>query len=157
MAKQSGKKKTFNYNLETILRIREIHEKQQQEKFATAQLKHQQERKKEKELKDMQEKKYDELRDSIDRGATLDFSDLVLRRLHLEKVAKDVEAQEKVRKKAYKKREQERNTLVEKVKDKKVIEKDKENKRADWQKEVKKEETKFIDDIATSRFSRQSD
>jgi len=150
---QSGKKKKFTYNLETILKVREIYKKQQEEKFSLAQTKLQEERRKEKEIKSFQQKKYNELRESIDGGATLNFSDLLLRKTHLEKLAADVKEQEKIRQKAAKRKERERRTLVEKMKDQKVMEKDKHNKLLKWQKNVRKEETKFLDDLSSGQFN----
>ncbi|MFH1429405.1 MAG: hypothetical protein ABIH39_06645, partial [Candidatus Margulisiibacteriota bacterium] len=77
------------------------------------------------------------------------------RRSHLVKVKEDVDEQEQIRNRAEKIREEQRLKLEEKMKERKVIEKDRENRKDDWKKLMNDEEMKFLDDIATTRYNKK--
>ena len=81
---------------------------------------------------------------------------ILRRRSHLVKVKEDVDEQEQKRVDAEKIREEQRVKLVEKVKDRQIIEKNKANSKEDWKAMMNLEETKFMDDIATSSFNRKA-
>ena len=155
MSQESGKKKKFSYKLNTVLKAREIHKKKQQEKLSLAKKKLKKEEEKEASLKEFQSKKYQELRDTLDKGKTLDFSTLILRKTHLSKVAKEVEEQEDKRKKAAKTKAKEQDVLLEKMQEEEMIKKDKERRHQLWKQAVKKEDVKKIDDISTNRYNRK--
>ncbi len=153
---QPKKSKRFKYNLEAVLKVRDIREKQEQEKFMTAEKQYLEEQKKEEEIKEFQSQKYKELRTIIEPGAKIsNFQEVLMRNTHLGIVKTQVEEQEKVKLEAERIKEEKRELLLKAVRDKKIIEKDKENKRDGWKKVMDKEAGKFLDDIATIGFSRK--
>ncbi|MFC1754201.1 flagellar export protein FliJ [Thermoproteota archaeon] len=150
------KSRRFQYNLETVLKYRDIREKQERDKFNEALRKLEEEKRKEHEIKEYQNSKYNELTDIM--SAKQKFTDIqavMNRKVHLEVVKEQVIEQVERRKDADKKKEEQRDHLITAVKEKKVIEKNKERKRDEWRRFMNKEETKFLDDISTSSFSRQ--
>jgi flagellar protein FliJ len=150
------KSKRFNYNLESVLKVRDIREKQEQEKFLAAEQKFMEEERKEEEIKSFQNQKYRELRTLMEPGAKIsDFQEVLMRNSHLDIVKTQVEEQERAKKEAEKLKEAQRETLIKAVKDRKIMEKDKENKKESWRKVMDKEQGKFLDDIATIGFSRK--
>jgi flagellar export protein FliJ len=150
------KSKQFLYRLQAVLKVREIREEQEKEKLREAERKLVEEKKKEEEIKDFQNEKYSELREIMtgEQGNT-DLQELMLRRAHLEVVKEQVIQQEKVREDAEQKKEEQRESVVEAVKDKKIMETDKENKRVEWKKMMDKEESKFLDDISSVAYSKK--
>ncbi|MFC1517664.1 flagellar export protein FliJ [Candidatus Margulisiibacteriota bacterium] len=146
------KKGRFKYNLETVLKVRNIREKLEKEKFAKAQKEFQKELKKEEEIKDFQSTKQTEQKSALS-GKISDFSRILQGHFHLGKVKKDVEKQEKSRLEAEQKKEEQREKLIKSIMDRKIMDKDKEKKVDSWRKLMNKEETKFLDDISTSRYS----
>lgn len=153
MAKEPKKGK-FNYGLDSVLKVREIFEKQQKAVFAEKERILNEEKQKEEELKNWQDQMNTELRNSMI-GEIKDFGTILRRRSHLVKVKEDVETQEDIRVKAEKIREEQREKLELKMKERKVIEKDKDNKKEDWRKFMDKDEGKFLDDIANSHHGRK--
>ena len=149
MPKKPTKSKRFKYNLNAVLKIRKIRENQEQEKFAEAKKKAEEEKRKEEELKYRQNAEYDELRHRMSTGQVGDVGDIMRRKAHLETLKVKVDDQIKVREEAEEKREEQREVLVSAVKDRKIMERDKEKKRVVWKKFMDKEEAKFLDDIAT--------
>jgi len=148
------KKGKFRYQLDPVLKVREIMEKKQKEALAEKERLFNEEKKKEQELKDMQMQLNGTLRDALV-GEIRDFGSILRQRSFLVKVKKDVSEQEVKREKAEEEKEEQREKLVEKVKERQVIEKDKDNKKKMWKKVMDLEETKFLDDIATSQYSRK--
>ena len=66
-----------------------------------------------------------------------------------------IEEQEKKVIEAEKNRDDQRLVLIEAVKDKKIIEKDKEKQRGLWKALMKKEDAKFMDEISSIGFVRK--
>ncbi len=149
------KSKRFEYQLESVLKVRHIYENQQKEKFKEAKAKQEEEEQKEKELKDFQNEKYGELRTKLGAGQTIDFQEVQQRKGHLDVVKKQVEDQKVVVDKAQEKTEEERVELVKKVQDRRIMEINKEEKRDEWRKIMVKEDNKFLDEIATISFARK--
>jgi len=150
------KSKRFNYNLESVLRVREIHEKQEQEKFLEATKRFEDEEKKEHEIKDFQSKKYHELRTIMDAGSKIsDFQQILMRKTHLDIVKEQVDEQTRVKDEAERLKEDQRLNLVKAVVQKKIIDKDKSKKKEVWRKLMDKEQGKFLDEIATIGFVRK--
>jgi hypothetical protein len=150
------KSKRFNYSLQTVLKVREIREKQEQEKFKEAEKVLQEEIKKEKEIKDFQNAKYNELTNIMSgKDGHTDLQNVIMRKSHLEVVKEQVLQQEKVKEEAEEKKEDQRKNVVKAVKDTKIIEKDKENKRKVWKKIMDKEEGKFLDDISAVAYEKK--
>jgi flagellar protein FliJ len=153
MAKQIKKGK-FKYNLKAVLKVREIRERQEKEKFAETQRKLEEEKKKEERMIKEHLDAQTELRGNLDKGKQINFSRVFLMTHHVKQLKENAEIQKKVKIEADKRNEDQRHKLIEKIKEKKVIEKDKQNKFKKWEKIMDKEETNFLDDISTSKFCR---
>lgn len=157
MSSKPEKSKRFKYNLKTLLKVREIHEKQEEEKFSQAQKKLQEEERKEREIKRFQNEKYSELRQRMEPGQKIsNFQEILMRKSHLEIVKEQVEEQIQKREDAERMKEQQRLALAKAAMERKVIEKDKEKKKTLWKKFMNKEEEKFIDDLSTIAFVRKN-
>ena len=149
------KSSKFIYRLKSVLKYREIREKQEQEKFDEAKRKLAEEEKREAELKRLEEAEYVTLRDKLSGHEVFNFQDIQLRERHLEVTKQKLTDQTKVREEAEEKKEEQREELVKSVKDKKIIERDQEKKKLEWRELMKKEEMKFLDEIASTGFFRQ--
>ncbi len=155
---QAPKKGRFKYNLETVLKVKKIFEKQEQEKFAAAQRKADEEKRKEEAMRRFENEKLDELRAKFESGQTIsNFGEILLRRSHLDKVKKEVVKQVKVKKEAETQMEQQRKELERAMKERKVFEKDKDHKKDAWKKVMDKDESDFLDEIATQRHVRKDE
>jgi len=143
----------FRYNLATVLKVRNIREKLEKEKFAVAQKEYKKELKKEEEIKEFQSEKLNEQKKALS-GKISNFNRILQGHFHLGKVKKDVETQEQKRLEAEQKKEEQREKLMKAIIDRKIMDKDKDHKKVAWVKLMNKEETKFLDDISTSRFTR---
>ena len=130
MAKPPKKGKRFRYNLAAVLKYREIREQQEQEKFVEKQKEFQEEKKKEEEIKAFQAEKYVELREELSGGQTIDFHQVQVRKGHLEVLKDEVIEQEKKREDSEEAMEEQRDVLVQSVKERKVLDKDKEKERS---------------------------
>jgi len=92
----------------------------------------------------------------IDEGKTIDFQRLMMRKAHLEQLKGKIVEQVQVREDAEEEKNLQREALVQAMKDKKILEEDKEKKRGLWKKVMKKEEMKFLDEIASIAFSKRA-
>ena len=81
--KKPKKSAKFDYNLKSILKVKEIRENQEKEKLVEATKKEEEEKKKEQELKEEQVQKYLELTADIQEGATLNFQQIELKNIIL--------------------------------------------------------------------------
>jgi len=153
MRKQK-KSKAFKYNLRTVLKVREIFEKQEQEKYVRAQKEYEKEQEKEQDLKDRKTVHENELANRLI-GEVKNFNSVMARHHHLKKVKIDVDKQVEVREESELKKEEQQKRLVQAVKDRKILEKDKDNKRKEWKKIMNREEIKFLSDIANTTFARR--
>ena len=151
---KAKKSKTFVYQLETVLKVRGIREKQEQEKFQKAEEKLKEEIKKEEELKKVQIEAYTELNHLMSSYELPDMNVIKIRKIHLERLDTQVKEQAEKRKEAEKERDQQREALNQAVKERKIIEKDKEKTRDKWRKIMDKEDLKFMDDLAGIRFNK---
>lgn len=147
------KSKRFEYNLKTVLKVRNIFERIEKEKFAEAQRKYLEELKKEEEMHEYERQQQLQLRNKLT-GQIEDFASVLHRQQFLKKYKQDVIAQENKTKEADQRKEEQRERLIKAIKDRKILDKDKEHKREAWQKLMNREETKFLDDISTTRFYR---
>lgn len=155
MAREIKPGKKFKYSLENVLKVKEIREKREQEKFAQRQKEYYEEKMKEKQIQD--EKKYqsEEFKKLVSKGVIQDFGNVLARRQHLiilkealdQQIEKVIEASQRL--------EKQREKLLEAMKERKIIEKDKENKKKQYDEVMKQYEIKFLDEIATLRFSRE--
>jgi len=152
--KKPKKSKRFLYNLQTLLKVKDIRERQEQDKFNEATKQLLEEEKKEKEIKEYQAQKYEELRDLMS-GQIPNLQTITNRQFHLETLKTKVEEQIQKRIQAEEAKEAQRQILVQASREKKVIEKDKEKKKISWKKLMDKEDSKFLDDISSIRFDRK--
>lgn len=155
MAKKPKKGK-FKYNLQSVLKVREIKETQEKEKFADAQKKLEEEIKKEEEVKNKYSHAQNALVDEFE-GESIDFTHVFLRQNQIENLKVEVDEQKKATVRAEEAKERQRNYLVEALKDRQIIEKDREHKKSDWLAFMKSEENKFLDEIASIRFIRNKE
>ena len=149
--RKAKKSNRFEYNLRTVLKVRNIFERIEKEKFAEAQRKYLEELKKEEEMHEYERQQQVQLRNKLT-GQIEDFASVMHRHQFLGKYKEDVVAQENKTKEADQRKEEQRERLIKAIKDRKIIDKDKEHKKEAWVKLMNREETKFLDDISTTRF-----
>lgn len=142
----------FKYGLDAVLKVREIKEIKEQEKFADKQRTYLTEKEKEEALKEQERTRKNELKKMIGGGPIPDFANVLRRQAHLGVLKQDVNKQIQQVIEAQKKLEEQRENLIHSMKDRKIIETDKENRLEDYNKMMKELESKFMDEIATERF-----
>lgn len=152
MTKPPKKSKRFQYNLESALNFRELRETQEQDKFNKAEQKYMEELGKEERMKNQERAENAGLVSEISEGKTIDFQQVMMRKAHLEQLKGEIIEQVEFRETAEKDKEDQREVLVQAMKDKKILEEDKEKKREMWKNIMKKEEMKFLDEIASIAF-----
>ena len=154
---KAEKSKRFKYSLETLLKVRTIREKQAQERFQKAEIEYKKELLELERQKKFQTEKYEELRDIMSGKTPLtDVQMVVLRKAHLDTLKEKVIQQEEKTKAAEEKKEKMRLELITTVRNRKIIEKDKQKTRDSWRKIMNKEDNKFLDDIAVIGFENKS-
>ena len=156
MARPPKKSKRFEYNLESALKFRDLRENQAKDAFNEAERKYKEELNKEEALKAQEASEHQGLLAEISEGKTLDFQQILMRKAHLETLKVKITEQVQVRVEAEKEKQEKHEALIQAMKDKKILEEDKEKKREQWKALMKKEELKFLDEIATIGFVRQS-
>ena len=144
----------FKYTLETVLRVRGIKERREKEKFADKQKEYLTEKEKEELLEEEKKEKEGELKHIIKKGPISQFEKVLRRHAHLGVLKKDIDEQIEKVIDASKRLEDQRSKLIESMKDRKIIEKDKGHKLDDYDDMMKNLEIKFLDEIATQRFKR---
>ncbi len=150
---KAKKAKRFRYQLETVLKVRNIRERQAQEAFQSAERAYLEAVEKEKKIKAYEQEKYTELRDIMSGKTTVtDVQMVVIRKAHLDRVHDDVLQHESATKEAEQTKEARRDDLIAAVKNRKIIEKDRAKTRESWRKIMDKEDGKFLDDIAVIGF-----
>jgi flagellar protein FliJ len=145
----------FKYTLETVLKVRGIKERKEKERFAEKQTEYNVEKQKEEKLEEEKVEKESELKHIIKKGPISEFEKVLRRHAHLGVLKKDIDVQIEKVIEASQKLEQQRSKLVDAMKDRKVIEKNKEHKLDDYKEMMKDLEIKFLDEIATQRFRRK--
>lgn len=154
MAKpQPGKK--FKYGLGTVLKVREIREKKEQEKFAEKNREYLTEKEKEDQIEQEKKGKEEELRGVFRNGEISDFAKVLRRKSHLDVLKDDLDKQIEKVIEASKLLEEQRAKLIISMKDKKIMEKHKEKKFEEYNKIMLDLEVKFLDEIATERFKHE--
>ena len=156
MAKPKPGKK-FKYDLETVLKVRGIREKKEQEKFAEKKREYMTEKEKEEAIEREKKGKEEELRRVFRRGPISDFEKVMRRRSHLEVLRDDLDEQVEKVIEASKNLEEQRARLVESMKEKQIMEKHKERKFDEYKKIMQDLELKFMDEIATERFKHEKE
>jgi len=147
--------KRFKYDLDTVLKVRGIREKKEQEKFALKKRDYLNEKEKEDEIATQKQGKEEELRGVFKRGPISDFDKVMRRRAHLDVLKDDLDAQVEKVIEASRLLEEQRARLVESMKDKKIMEKHRERKLDEYNKLMLNLEMKFMDEIATQRFKHE--
>jgi flagellar FliJ protein len=144
----------FKYPLETVLRVRGIKETKEKEKFAEKQREYLTEKQKEELLEEEKREKEGELKHIIKKGPISQFEKVMRRHAHLGVLRKDIDEQIEKVIDASKRLETQRSKLIEAMKDRKIIEKNKEHRVDEYDQMMKDLEIKFLDEIATQRFKR---
>lgn len=153
MPKQK-KSKRYKYRLESVLKVRNIREALQKEEVAKAQKALEEERRKEALIIEEQNQEHSHILDIYNGVKPFDFTEIQLRKYHLEVLEEKLIEQKKKTIKAEERKKEEDKKLIKAVKDRKILDKDKEKKRIEWKKMMDKEESKFLDDISVTRFFR---
>ncbi|KAF0133465.1 MAG: flagellar FliJ protein [Candidatus Saganbacteria bacterium] len=151
MAKEIKAGKKFKYQLESVLKVRGIREKKEQEKFADKKRAYLTEKEKEEMLKDKKSGEEQEIREAFKQPLS-DFEKVLRRHAHLGVLKGEIESQVEKVIEASQKLEDQRENLLKSMKDKKIIEKDRENNLKSYTKAMQDLEMKFLDEIATERF-----
>jgi flagellar FliJ protein len=144
----------FKYNLETVLKVRGIREKKEQEKFADKKRAYLKEKDEEERLRDEKKGEENTIRTAFRKGPISDFEKVMRRHAHLGILKEDIENQVEKVIEASRTLEDQREKLVSAIKDKKIMEKDKEKTLDKYKKLMQDLELKFLDEIATQRFTR---
>jgi hypothetical protein len=155
MAKKPKKAKRFIYNLQSVLNFRELRETQEQEKFNIADRKYREALKKEEEMKVQEAEERVGLSKEIAEGKLIDFQQVLMRKAHLEQLKVKIVEQEEVRKTAEEEKNIQHEVLIQAMKDRKILEEDKKKKRQMWVELMRKEEIKFLDELATIGYVRR--
>lgn len=155
MAKEIKPGKKFKYGLETVLKVKEIREKKEQEKFAVKQREYYEEKMREQQIENEKKAQAEEFKKMVGKGKISDFGKVLQRRQNLNVLKEELDNQIEKVIEASKKLEKQREKLLESMKDRKIIEKDKEHKFDQYKELMKQLEIKFLDEIATLRFSRE--
>jgi len=153
MVRKAKPGKKFKYGLETVLKVRAIKEKKEQEKFADRERKYLTEKEQEDLLKVKQSQRRGELKEMMQEGPIKDFAQVMQRKAHLGVLKEDIEKQVEKVIAASRELDKQRNLLIEAMKKKKIMIKDKEHKYDDYKDVMQKLEMKFLDEIATERFT----
>lgn len=153
MVKQKPGKK-FKYDLQAVLKVREIKEKKEQEKFAEKNREYLIEKEKEELIEKEKRNKEQELRDIFKKGPIANFDKIIRRRAHIDVLKDDLAAQVEKVIEANKKLDEQRARLIDSMKNKKVMQKHREKKLEEYNKLMQSLEMKFMDEIATQRFGR---
>ncbi|MEI7942097.1 MAG: flagellar FliJ family protein [Candidatus Riflemargulisbacteria bacterium] len=153
MPKQK-KSKSFKYKLAAVLRVRNIREALQKEEVAKAQKALEEEREKERRIIEEQDQEHKHIIDIYQGLKPFDFTEIQLRKYHLEVLQERLEEQKKRTIKAEDRKKEEDKKLLKAIRDRKILDKDKEKKRLEWKKMMDKEESKFLDDISVTRYFR---
>jgi flagellar FliJ protein len=153
MAKEQKPGK-FKYDLETVLKVRGIKEHKERERFAEKQREYMTEKEKEERLEEEKREKEGELKRIIKKGPISEFEKVMRRHAHLGVLRKDVDDQIEKVIESSKKLEDQRSKLIDSMKDRKIIEKNKEHRLDEYKEMMKQLEIKFLDEIATQRFKR---
>ena len=147
--KKPKKSRKFEYNLKVVLKVREIYEKLEKEKFAEAQRKYREELEREEKMKEYEKQQQRTLKSNLQ--GSIDFANILHRQNFLKKYKQDVVEQEGKTKEADQRKEEQRERLIKSMKDRKILEKDREHKKDAWKRLMDREATKFLDDIATAK------
>ena len=147
------KGKRFIYSLEALLKVRDIRERQQQEKFNEAEKKLHEERLEESRIKKERDTHLKEVHAILSSDELPSLTTIQMHQQHIKKLEKDVKNQQEVVRGAENKREEELKSLIEKSKDKSIIKRDREKTRSAWKKMMDKLDSQFLDELSSIKFA----
>lgn len=153
---KAKKSKRFKYQLETLLKYRELKENQEKELFLKKERLWLEEIKKKEALLKKEDDAIKEYRLFISSMVGIDMSLIQIRKHHLKKLKEDLQKQEDICETAKKEVEEQRKKLNQALKEKKIIEKDKAKTREKWFNIMKKEDNKFMDEISSIGFVKKN-
>jgi flagellar FliJ protein len=145
----------FKYSLETVLKVKNIRERREKERFAEKHRDYLSEKQKEEQMEQEKVTREGELKHIIKKGPISEFEKVLRRHAHLGYLKKGIDDQVEKVIDASKKLEEQRSALVDSMRDRKIIEKNKQHKLEEFKEELKNMEIKFLDEIATQRFKRK--
>ncbi|MFA5104970.1 MAG: hypothetical protein WC527_07345 [Candidatus Margulisiibacteriota bacterium] len=157
MAREIKPGKKFKYSLESVLKVKEIREKKEQEKFALRQKEYYEEKMKEQRIQEEKKGQANEFKKLVSKGSIADFGNVLFRRQHLIVLKEALDSQIEKVIESSQKLEKQREKLLDSMKERKIIEKDKDNKKEQYNEIMKQYEIKFLDEVATLQFSRDKD
>lgn len=148
------KQKKFKFKLENILKLKQKKEDEEKERLARLFRKLEEEEEK---LRNLQKEKTDSVTyiKSKKSSGSLDIDELKMYQLHLEKLEEKIENQKFYIEQTKKEVEKQRQILIEAAQERKTYEKLKEKQQEEFNKAFELEERKFIDEIATMRYTRK--
>ena len=149
---KAKKSKRFVYQLESLLKVRGIRKKQEQDKFKKTEEALKIEQQKEAELLAQENAIYQDLMQKMNSDKFPGIHFIQARKAYLEIMKTKIIDQQKVVQQAKQAHDKQRDALIKAVKEEKIIEKDKEKTREAWVALMKKEDTKFLDEIAVIGF-----
>ncbi len=150
------KSKIFKYGLESVLKVRVIREELQKEEVVKAQRALEEEREKERIILEQQDHENTEILNIYNGLKPFDFTEIQLRKYHLEVLKEQFDEQRKRTIKAEERKKEEDKKLLKALKDRKILDKDKEKKQLEWKKMMDKEASKFLDEISVTRYFRDN-
>jgi len=147
------KGKRFVYSLKTLLNVRNIREKQQQEKFNAAEKKVLEEKMKEAQMKKDQEAHLLYVNEMLSSKELPSVTTIEMHQEHVKRMEEKIQEQKEVVRESEEQRDLEQQELIKKVQEKKIIEKDREKTRHKWKKLMDKLDSEFLDELASIKFA----
>lgn len=145
----------FNFDLENVLKVKKIRENQAKASLLSLQKHYQEE---ENVLKKMEEDYLYYQRDLSEKKQTAcELAELKLYADYFQKALLDIAQQKDVLSELEQKVSRQRDELVTKVKERKILENLKEKKYLQFKKELLHKEQNFLDEIATNKYARPSE
>ena len=148
-----NKGKRFVYSLQTLLKVRKIKERQQQDKFNEAEKKLQEEQLKEELIKKEQAEHLAYVHELLSSKELPQLSVIQMHQIHVKTMQEKVKAQQEEVVKSEENRDKEREELIQKTKEKRIIEIDRDKTRVAWKKMMDKLDSQFLDELASIKFA----
>jgi len=145
--------KKFSFKLQKVIDVKESIEKQKMMELAEAEREVKIEKEKLQKLL-TKKQRYIELFTEKKENGPINASDANQFLRYIDKLRKDIEKQKERIEIKIKEAERRRNDLIEIVKDKKILEKLRENKLVDYKKDVIKQEQNFLDEVGAVKAAR---
>lgn len=147
--------KRFVFRLQTVLEIKIKKEEEEKKKLGDLIAWQKQEEAILVEMVSQEQSTRASLREKQATGQWIEVDELKRISWFLKKLASDIEAQKKKLIEIARRIEEQRDALLEAVKEKKTLETLKENQHNEWLREVEEEEAKVLDELATLKYARE--